>query len=89
MVVMVQEGKATLVGSSLLVALGGDVMLLLVLLVAKSVDAGRDARADGGVAVLGNRLVGLLGSTSGGACRRKTCQLTDHRLRLLENQNLP
>lgn len=54
-------------GSSLLVALGRDVVLLLVLLVAESVDAGRDAGADGGVAVLSNRLVGLLGSRSGGA----------------------
>jgi hypothetical protein len=55
------------VHSLLLVALGRDVVLLLVLLVAESVDAGVEARADGRVGVLGDRLVGLLRSLSGGA----------------------
>jgi len=59
------------VHSLLLVALGRDVVLLLVLLVAESVDAGIEAGADGGVGVLGDRLVGLLGSRSGGAYRAR------------------
>ena len=54
--------------SLLLVALGRDVVLLLVLLVAESIDAGVEAGADGGVGVLGDLLVGLLRSRSGGAC---------------------
>jgi hypothetical protein len=55
------------VGSSLLVALSGDVVLLLVLLVAESINAGGGTGAQGSVGVLGDRLVGLLGSTSGSA----------------------
>lgn len=55
-------------GSSLLVALGRDVVLLLVLLVAERVNAGRHTGADRSIAVLSNVLVGLLRSTGGGAC---------------------
>jgi hypothetical protein len=57
------------VGSLLLVALGRHVVLLLVLLVTERIHAGAGTRAQRGIAVLGNVLVGLLGSTSGSACR--------------------
>lgn len=70
--VAIRDGSRTgncLVGSSLLVTLGRDVMLLLVLLVTESIDASGGARAERCVAVLSNRLVAFLGSGSGGACR--------------------
>lgn len=57
-------------GSLLLVALSRPVMLLLVLLVAKRIGGSVDASADRGVVVLGDLLVGLLGSTSGCACEK-------------------
>jgi hypothetical protein len=59
------------VSSSLLVALSGEVVLLLVLLVTESVDGGVSAGAQGSVGVLGDLLVALLGSFGGGTWERR------------------
>jgi len=55
------------VGSSLLVGLGRCVVLVLLGTVRDGVASGIEASADAGVVVLGDLLVGLLGSTVGGA----------------------
>jgi hypothetical protein len=52
---------------SFFVCLGADVVLLLVNLVAESILASAQASADIGVVVLGNLLVGLLGTSVHGA----------------------
>jgi hypothetical protein len=54
-----------LVGDGLLVGLGRSVVLVLLGLVADGVAGGFEASADVGVVVLGNLLVGLLGSLVG------------------------
>jgi hypothetical protein len=53
------------VGDGLLVGLGRSVVLVLLGLVADGVAGGFEASADVGVVVLGNLLVGLLGSLVG------------------------
>ena len=54
-------------GGGLLVGLGAGVVAVLLGLVLQGIDASLSTSADGGVVVLGNLLVGLLGRTSGGA----------------------
>jgi uncharacterized ion transporter superfamily protein YfcC len=62
-----QEKLADLVGGSLLVGLGRSVVLVLLGLVPDGITSGLEASADAGVVVLGDLLVGLLGSLVGGA----------------------
>jgi len=60
-----QRNCRRLVGSALLVGLSMSIMLLLVGLVRDSVTSGLEASANAGVGILGDVLVGLLGSTRG------------------------
>jgi len=56
-----------LVGSGLLVGLSRSVVAVLLRLVLQGVDTGLSTGAQAGIVVLGDVLVGLLGSTVGGA----------------------
>lgn len=56
-----------LVGSSLLVGLSRSVVAVLLRLVLQGIDTSVSTGAQVGVVVLGDLLVGLLGSTAGGA----------------------
>jgi hypothetical protein len=62
-----REELDALVGSSLLVGLSRSIVLVLLSLVGEGITSSLEASADGGVVVLGNLLVGLLGSTVSGA----------------------